>query len=57
MLVVDGSHLVHRVLHVPGMADLRDHLNRPTGGIHGVIMNLQATARKYRCSEEVCSET
>ncbi len=46
-LVFDGNNLVCRCAMAPGLADLRDHQGRPTGGIVGTINALAALKKRY----------
>ena len=42
-LIVDGSNLLHRILHVPKLKMLRDVRGRFTGGQYGVLKSLRMT--------------
>ena len=47
MLLVDGSNLLHRALHVPQLYNIVNENGVRTGGIHGFFMSLNTMARKY----------
>lgn len=46
-VLVDGYNLAFRVLYAPGMADLRDTKNRPSGVIYGFLRSIQALAKRF----------
>lgn len=61
MLIVDGSHLLHRNLRA--MIDLVNTKGLKTGGLHGFFISLGSLARKFRynhgfiiCWDEGCSK-
>lgn len=47
-LIVDGSNLLHRILHVPSLKKLRDHRGRFTGGQYGVLKSLRMTVDQQK---------
>jgi len=46
-LIVDGSNLLHRILHVPTMRELRDKKGRFTGGTYGVLKSVRMTCEQF----------
>lgn len=46
LLIVDGSFLLHRSLHLPQLWELRDHTGRRSGGVFGFIRSLNAELKK-----------
>ncbi len=46
-LLVDGSYLLHRVLHVPQMRMLSNKDGKPTGGVFGYLKSLRATLVQF----------
>ena len=59
IILVDGSHLLHRALSVPELANLSDSLGNTTGGIFGFLNSLSSVAEKYRyqCSFINCFDS
>jgi 5'-3' exonuclease len=47
MILVDGSSLLHRVLHTE-QADLKDSRGNYTGGVHGFLNSLNTAALKHQ---------
>lgn len=47
MILIDGSHLLHRVLNTP-QGDLADANGYNTGGAHGFLISLGTYVRSYR---------
>lgn len=46
-VVIDGLNLAMRVFYAPGMADLRDTKNRPSGVIYGFLRSISALAKRF----------
>lgn len=41
VLIVDGNHMLHRVLHLSNFADLEAEDGTPTGGVFGAILTIR----------------
>jgi len=50
--LVDGSHLLHRMKHVPGLCDLSDSRGRPTGMVMGFLNSLIKIRRDSKSTAE-----
>jgi len=46
-LLVDGEFYLHRVLHIPEIADLKTSLGEQTGGVYGVLHTLYLSLLKF----------
>jgi 5'-3' exonuclease/transcription antitermination factor NusG len=46
-LIVDGHNLAFRCLYAPGISDLKDSQNRPTGVILGFLRSLGALKKRF----------
>jgi len=46
-LVVDGSYVLHRVMHVPQLRQLCNKDKKPSGGVFGVTKSLRATIAQW----------
>lgn len=47
LLVVDGNHSLHRILHLDTFTDLYNGDHVPTGGVFGVLTTLRQTLRQF----------
>lgn len=52
LLLVDGSSYLYRAYHA--LPDLRSHLNKPTGAIHGVLSMLRRLHKDYQANYSAC---
>lgn len=52
-ILIDGSHLLHRCLRTPDLAELHDSNGNCTGGIHGFLRSLSNLCYTKRLSEGV----
>lgn len=46
-IVIDGLNLAMRVYYAPGMQDMKDKRNRPTGVVFGFLRSLNALLKRY----------
>jgi len=46
-LVVDGSNMLHRVLHVPSLQNLKTSKGVFTGGVYGFLKTLRVAVREF----------
>jgi len=53
MIIIDGSHLLHRCLHIPELAELQDSFGNPTGGIHGFLRTVSNLCYDKKLTEGV----
>lgn len=46
-LIIDGSYMLHRALHVPALFDLSTSDGVKSGGVYGFLKTLQSEIRKF----------
>jgi 5'-3' exonuclease len=46
-LLVDGEFFLHRVMHIPEIADMRTSVGKLSGGIYGVISSIHTTLLRF----------
>jgi 5'-3' exonuclease len=46
-MVVDGDYFLHRVMHVPDIANMHDGNGRRTGGVYGMLQTLHEALKKF----------
>lgn len=47
ILLVDGEFFLHRVMHIPEIAEMRSSDGKLTGGIYGMISSISTTLLKF----------
>jgi DNA polymerase I len=53
LILVDGNHLLHRVLHIPNLQAMATEEGIPTGGVYGFLKTLRPSVVKLNGADKI----
>lgn len=53
ILIFDGHHALHRIMHVPDLAVLQTKNGQPTGGLFGVLKSMRTVLEAFPAIERI----